>query len=200
MNSPSLLTEENWQQINLFFMQQGNIYNTLNNLHKHLSEANITYAVIGGMALALHGYRRLTEDIDLLMNSDDLEKFRNDFLGRGYIAAFTGAQKTFKNTITGVRIEVITTGEFPGDGKPKSVCFPDPQEVTVELGGLKVINLENLIELKLASGLSAPDRLKDLADVQELIRILNLSESLAEKLDSSVRSEYLRLWSAIYNR
>lgn len=35
--------------------------------------------------------------------------------------------------------------------------------------GVQTITLEKLIELKLASGMSASDRLRDLADVQELI-------------------------------
>jgi uncharacterized protein YcaQ len=42
-----------------------------------------------------------------------------------------------------------------------------------------------------------PDRLKDLADVQELIRSLNLLPTL--ELDASVRAEYLRLWSSVEN-
>lgn len=53
-----------------------------------------------------------------------------------------------------------------------------------------------LIELKLASGLSAPHRLRDLADVQDLIVALNLSLELNERLDASVRAEYARLWEA----
>jgi hypothetical protein len=52
-----------------------------------------------------------------------------------------------------------------------------------------------LIELKLASGLSAEHRrLRDLADVQQLIEILSLPRSLSEQLDPSVQDEYLRLW------
>jgi hypothetical protein len=60
--------------------------------------------------------------------------------------------------------------------------------------------LETLIELKLASGLTAPDRLKDLADVQELIRVLNLPQQLAKKIDISVRDEYVRLWQTVQPR
>jgi hypothetical protein len=65
---------------------------------------------------------------------------------------------------------------------------------------MKVTRLETLIELKLASGLTAPDRLKDLADVQELIRMLNLPEQLGLQIDSSVRDEYLRLWQTVQPR
>ena len=137
MKSPNLLTVEAWQQINLFFMQQGNIYETLRNLHQRLTEAGISYVVIGGMALALHGYRRLTEDIDLLMSPEGLNKFRQTFVGRGYILAFTGAQKTFTNTATGVIIKVFTTGEFPGDGRPKVVAADPPQTPPSERGGFR---------------------------------------------------------------
>ena len=52
------------------------------------------------------------------------------------------------------------------------------------------------MELKLASGLSDPDRMKDLADVRELIRHAGLDATLAEALDASVRAEYTRIWSA----
>ncbi len=54
--------------------------------------------------------------------------------------------------------------------------------------------MENLIELKLASGMSAPHRLRDLADIQDLIRETKLSLELGEKLHESVRSQYSDLW------
>ena len=55
----------------------------------------------------------------------------------------------------------------------------------------------NKIELKLASDLTAPDRLKDLADVQELIKIRGLDESFASKLDPFVRDKFLELQRAV---
>jgi hypothetical protein len=69
--------------------------------------------------------------------------------------------------------------------------------LSIDRDGLKVSKLETLIELKLASGLTAPDRLKDLADVQELIKILSLPAQLSVDLDRSVRDEYLRLWQSV---
>lgn len=179
-----------------FFMQQGNIYETLRNLARELELAHLEYALIGGMALVAHGYRRFTEDVDILMTPETLEKFRERFLGRGYVPAFQGARKAFRDTETGVRIEVVTTGEYPGDGKPKPVAFPNPMNVRLTRDGIWLITLEKLIELKLASGLSAPHRLKDLSDVQELILRLNLPLEFEKELDPSVRAEYQRLWDA----
>ncbi len=63
------------------------------------------------------------------------------------------------------------------------------------MGEYRVVRLETLVELKLASGLTAEHRtLRDLADVQQLIEMLNLPVELSERLNESVRSEYLRLW------
>ena len=77
---------------------------------------------------------------------------------------------------------MITTDEYPGDGKPKPVSFPVPGDASTDIDGVQVVTLEKLVELKLASGMTATDRLKDLADVQELIKIRGLNSDFAERL------------------
>jgi hypothetical protein len=176
------------------FEGRSGVYRTLLNLARRLGEEGIPYAVVEGMALGKHGYARMTEDVDVLMTPEGLAAFRTRLVGKGYVSAFAGASKAFRDTETQVRIEIITTGEYPGDGKPKSVAFPDPREASVEVEGVRVVTLEKLIELKLASGISAPHRLRDLADVQDLIGVLSLPADFAERLDESVRDEYRRLW------
>jgi hypothetical protein len=180
-----------------FFQHEGDIYATLRRLVDELDENRLDYALIGGLALVAHGYRCFTEVIDILMTPEALQVFRERLLGRGYLPAFSGAMKAFRDTRSGVRIEVITTGEYPGDGKPKSVAFPAPADVRLQREGVWLITLDKLIELKLASGLSARHRLEDLADVQELIARLKLPLELAETLDASVRDEYRRLWQNV---
>jgi hypothetical protein len=179
-----------------FYMSQGDVYTTLRNLARRLDSENIPYALIGGMALAAHGWIRMTQDVDILMTREGLGAFRERLVGRGYTPAFPGAHRIFRDADTGVRIEVITTGEYPGDGKPKPVAFPDPTASSVERDAMRVVTLEKLIELKLASGMSAPHRLRDLADVQDLISALNLTEDLAGRLDPSVRDKYRELWQS----
>jgi hypothetical protein len=76
------------------------------------------------------------------------------------------------------------------------VVFPDPAEAAVRGRRLALLPLPTRIELKLASGLSAPHRLKDLADVLELIRVLALPREVADSLDASVRDKYDELWQA----
>jgi hypothetical protein len=187
---------ETFREGSRFFTKEGDVHETLRTLVERLDQEGIEYAVTGAMALAAHGYRRFTEDVNILLRPDTLDRFREKLVGLGYLPAFPNARKSFRDTRTGVKIEVMTTGEYPGDGKPKPVVFPDPREAAVDKENLWVIGLEKLIELKLASGLSAPHRLKDLADVQELILQLNLPLEISNRLDPSVRPEYERLWSA----
>jgi len=200
MTTYPLPSDQLWHSLkegNQFFQHEGDIYETLRQLVDELDENALDYALIGGLALVAHGYRRFTEDVDVLMTPEALQIFRERLIGRGYLPAFSGATKTFRDTRTGVRIEVITTGDYPGDGKPKPIAFPAPTEARLQREGVWLITLDKLIELKLASGLSAPHRLKDLADVQELIVRLKLPLVLADRIDASVRDEYRRLWTNV---
>ena len=92
-----------------------------------------------------------------------------------------------------MRTKFVICGEFPGDGKQKPVAFPDPESVSIEIEGLRVMTLDKLIEIKLASGMTARGRLQDLADVQRLILQHRLDETFAQQLDPYVREKYLEL-------
>jgi len=177
-----------------FFMQTGSVHKSLRELTRRLDEARIPYAVVGALALGFHGLVRATVDIDILLTPEGLTKFRELNLGLGYVTAFPGAAKSFRDTASGVRIDVITSGEYPGDGLPKPVRFGDPADVSVELEGIHVVALERFIELKLASGMTAEHRISDLGDVQNLIRAVKLPEELADRLDPSVQPLYRDLW------
>ncbi len=180
-----------------FFMGEGILNETLRRVVNDLAKKEIDYNVIGAVALNQHGYRRFTEDIDLLLTPEGLEKFRKELVGLGYRPAFEGATRKFRTAQENVTIEIITAGEFPGDGKPKPVRFPNPDESEIEIDGIKTLSLEKLVELKLASGMTAPHRLKDLADVQELIKIKSLNQNFAKKLNPFVSEKFLELQKAV---
>jgi len=48
--------------------------------------------------------------------------------------------------------------------------------------------------------MTAPDRLRDLADVQELIRAADLDASFAARIDPSVRDKFLELVATVRRR
>lgn len=180
-----------------FFRGEGMANKTLARLAEDLERLQIEYSVIGAIALNQHGYKRFTEDIDILLSKAGLERFQRELIGHGYRPAFPGATRMFRSTVENVPIEIVTSGEYPGDGQPKPVRFPEPSESSIVIDGVHTLTLEKLIELKLASGLSAPDRLKDLADVQELIRLKNLDTSFAASLDGWVQAKFLELQHAV---
>ena len=180
-----------------FFMKTDPVHVTLSELARRLDEAGIDYVIVGGMALGYHGFVRVTQDVDVLLTSVGYTRFTESLVGLGYLPLFPGARKRFKDTQTGVSIDILTTGEYPGDGEVKPVAFPDPALVFEVIDGIRVARLITLIELKLASGMTAPHRLSDLGDVQRLIEIAKLPEDLAESLNPYVRGTYKKLWEGV---
>jgi hypothetical protein len=178
-----------------YFMGGGDVRRTAESLARRLDEAGIPYAIAGALALAGHGYVRMTEDVDVILTREGLAEFKRRFLGLGYVEQFRGS-KGVRDTENQVKIDVLLAGEFPGDGKPKPVSIPDPAAVALRGERYALLPLERLLELKLASGMTAPHRLRDLADVLELIRIRVLPRELAQRLDPFVRGKYEELWGA----
>lgn len=174
------------------FEENSSVFKTLHDVADRLNALEVSYAVVGGMALFRHGVRRFTEDVDILVTRAGLTAIHGSLEGRGYLPPFTGS-KNLRDTQTGVKIEFLVSGEFPGDGKSKPVAFPDPAEASIELDGVRYIDVPRLIELKLASGMTNAGRLKDLSDVLELIRALSLPASYADHLDPYVRDKFHEL-------
>lgn len=179
-----------------FFMREDAVYRSLRKITTKLKQMEIPYAVAGGMALVAHGYDRTTVNVDVLVPADVLSRVHAELDDLGYLPPFEGS-KDLRDTETGVRIDFLLTGQFPGDGLPKPVAFPDPSTASVEIDGIRFLSLERLIELKLASGMTNAGRIKDLADVQELIRVLRLKAGFSDRLNVFVRPKYAELWSAV---
>jgi hypothetical protein len=177
------------------FEEDSAVFKALCSITTRLKSLDIPYAVVGGMALFRHGYRRFTEDVDILVTKPDLKKIHEELDGRGYRRPFARS-RNLRDTELGVRIEFLTTGEYPGDGKKKPVSFPHPRDYSFEAVGISFINLEKLVELKLASGMTNAGRLRDLADVLELIKVLRLPVDFAKRLNPFVQDKFRELWTA----
>jgi hypothetical protein len=178
-----------------FFKGDADVNHTLRKLVAALAEANVPYAIVGAMALNEYGSRRVTTNVDVLLTANGLATFKAHWLGRGYVEKFPGS-KGLRDTENDVAIHVLLAGEYPGDGKPKPIRFPDPAEVAIPGKTGAFVPLPRLLELELASGMSAPHRLKDLADVIELVRAIHCPRELGDELDASVRDKFYELWDA----
>jgi hypothetical protein len=157
-------------------------------VHRLLAREAIAHAIVGGVAVCLHGYQRNTVDLDLLVEPADAAAFRSALEADGL--QWHGAEKEFRST-AGIAIQCVLAGESEGPGQAARFPSPsDPKHVTT-IEGLPVLSLASLIQSKLACGLGNLRRThKDFADVVELIDVHQLDGSFARVLHKSVRKEF----------
>jgi hypothetical protein len=178
-----------------FFMGKSSIHKAAYRLARALSELEIPFVVVGALAVNAHGHVRTTADIDILLNPEGLEAFKGRWLGQGWVELFEGS-KGFRDATLDVKIDVLLSGEFPGDGKPKPIAFPRPEavEIAESSDGYPVLALRGVVELKLASGMTAPHRPRDFDDVIQLIRVNALGRDYSEQLDPYVQAKFQEMW------
>ncbi len=173
------------KEIDMFFQGRDPVHKTMRRAVKRLEKAGISYAVMGGMAVNAHRYQRTTGDVDILLSPEGFAEFRRRFVPKLY-DNLAGRSRRFKDKTSGIRIDILVTGLFPGSGKPGPVAFPDPALVSESIEGIQFVDLATLVQLKLAA-----KRYRDFGDVVELIRFNDLDEGFAERLLSSVRGDYI---------
>ncbi|HKA06964.1 MAG TPA: hypothetical protein VKD71_06870 [Gemmataceae bacterium] len=169
----------------MFFKKTDPVHQTLRRLAKRLTKAGIPYAVMGAMAVNLHGARRTTDDVDVLLTPEGLNRFRQEFVGKDY-DPIEGRPRRFVEKQSKVTVDCLVTGRYPGTGAPGPIAFPNPEDVGQEIEKVRVVNLPQLIQLKLAAR-----RHYDFGDVVFLIRVHNLDESFLEQLHPSVRQDFI---------
>jgi hypothetical protein len=184
------------RRVDAFMAERSPVHDTMRRLAEALGDLQIPFAIAGAMAANAHGHRRTTDDVDILVRREDLKRFKDCWIGRGWVDLFEGS-KGFKDALNGVKVDVLLVGDYPGDGQPKPVSFPNPESVLeVHDERLPYLNLRSLLELKIASGMTAAHRLQDLADVIPLIRNNGLPKDYAGKLNPYVRERFIELWQA----
>ena len=154
-------------------------------LVRRLQKAGIPHAVMGGMAVYTHGYRRMTDDVDVLLTRQGLEEFRRLFVPKNYDPV-PERPRRFVDKMNRVTVDILVTGLFPGKGRPGPIAFPDPMDVREQVGKIHYINLPTLIQLKLAAR-----RHQDFADVVNLIAAHHFDESFADRLHPTLRRDYI---------
>jgi len=176
----------------MYFDGNSAVHKTLQGIARRLDELGVDYAIAGGMCLYRHGFQRFTRDVDIIVTREGLARLHEQLEGRGYVKPFE-ASKNLRDADTGVRIDFIISGQYPGEGKPGPIAFPVPNTVAKEIEGIRYVDLVPFIELKLASG-QASHRAQDLHDVQQLIGARSLPRELADQLHPSLRQSYLQKW------
>lgn len=138
-------------------------------------------AVVGGIAVVLHGHIRTTRDVDVYVETDpaDLAERLTDL---GF--SFDPVRREFVRD--GIPVHLV---------RPEQV--PDQPGTFVEIDGIRTVSLADLISMKLRSGSRNTLRAQDLADVIGLMRHHGLTSSYASRLPSDLRTEFRKLARAL---
>jgi len=67
----------------MHFEEKSAVHVTLRRITQRLRELNVPYAVAGGMALFFHGFRRFTEDVDILVTPEGLRQIHDSLESMG---------------------------------------------------------------------------------------------------------------------
>lgn len=178
----------------MIFSQEGPVWGTLRRAHEALENADIPHAVVGGLAVFLHGHRRMTTDVDVLVRPEQKTEV---------IAALDSAGLPLQGAEfvgdADVRLHLLYTGEPEGIKWASRIAFPDPADVrNVErIDSFPTVVLPRLLEMKLACGLSNLRRPRDVDDALRLMEVHKLDKRYAGRLHPALRKDYRRLVDVI---
>lgn len=130
-------------------------------------EEGLDYAVVGALALAIHGFPRATTDLDFLVRAEDLDRALEVARTVGY--RFPAEPMTF--VPSGLKVQRVTRVE----GEDHSILdfllvndrirhlWDTRRRVASRQGTARVISREALVEMKALAG-----RPQDLVDIERL--------------------------------
>lgn len=118
-----------------------------------LTRLDIRHVLVGGLAVAAHGYSRATKDVDFLVGDEAFEHY-------GRIISFKPGVPLFAN---GVVIDIL-----PAEDGYLEVALNANHKI---VDGLAVIDKKTLIVMKLLAG-----RRRDLGDIEGLINMMSEPE------------------------
>ena len=160
---------------------RGPVLEAAREVSRILADAGVRAAVVGGVAVGLHGHLRTTRDVDLLID-DELADATAALSAAGY--AYDPRRREF--SVAGVPVHLVTTEDAGGS----------PTRLTT-IEGIVTVGLADLIAMKLHSGLSSILRAQDVADVIGLIRARRLRSDFAARLRPGLRREFRTLARAV---
>jgi hypothetical protein len=149
-----------------------NLRSVLLQTHDAFDEADIDFALIGGLALAAHGAARATVDLDLLADSARADDIDSLLRARGYDCLHR--TENVANYVSEVaelgRVDILFASRDYGRAMLRRA---QPHDI---LGtSILVVDASDLIGLKVQSSSNDASRMRrDLADIERLLRATDL--------------------------
>ena len=157
----SLVLGQSWTRGGRPYM----LIDTVKRVLRTLDEHNIPYAVIGGLAVSHHAVPRLTQDVDLIVATEDTGKFRSLFPNcyqRG-----TAINEVYE--IEGTRVDVL-----PAKLRYQRAVVKNAVTGQIQGTPAKLACVRDLILLKMFAAPNRPEldaRRADEADMTSLLRV-----------------------------
>jgi hypothetical protein len=99
---------ERLREIDIFFDGTSEVHQTMRRVVAKLADANIPYAIVGGMALNAHNYRRTTDDMDFLLTTEGFAAFVRLY-GDSDFDRVHGWGRRFRDRPNGVTFDILLT-------------------------------------------------------------------------------------------
>ncbi len=160
---------------------EGAILDVARDISRILREERIRGAIVGGIAVGLHGHVRATTDVDVYVPLP-LEPFAEALRRHGY--AYDARKKEFRRA--GVPVHIVTDDQTGG-----------PPNRLSTIDDITTVSLPDLVNMKLRSGTESVLRSQDLADVIALIRTHRLGGRFAPRIAPKLRAEFRKLVRAV---
>lgn len=143
----------------------------------------IDHALIGGVALALHGLPRATRDLDLIVDRGSADEADAVMLEIGFERLARG--KVFGNYLLGpLRVDLLFTM-----GTHSQRMLERAKVISIRRGSSKLVGPEDLIGLKLQAQANEPNRPYDRGDIEMLVR------RFSGTMDLTLLRDYFRLFA-----
>ena len=159
---------KHWKKFGLNFTRGKMILNPdFKEFFQLLNENDVRYLIVGGYAVAYHGYPRYTKDIDvwISINPENAERVLKTLSDFGFkslgleVSDFLEEETVIQLGYAPNRIDLI----MGVPGVDFDECYENRVVEEIDVVQLPFIDLENLKKAKRASG-----RLQDLADIENL--------------------------------
>lgn len=146
------------------------LFEELVTLTDALDAGGVSYALCGGLAVAVHGYARATRDLDLLVQEADLPRIK--LIARAL--GFTAESLPMKFRATGTMhrvIKIAPSGEvlmldLLVVGEMLEPVWESREKKAIHGRTLSVVSRPGLVSMKISAG-----RPQDLVDVQKLAEL-----------------------------
>lgn len=167
-----------------------NFEKVIRRLVDELEKGGVSYALIGGFAMALRGVQRGTVDLDFILMLDHLSTADGVLTGCGYVRVFRSENVShYESTDRDWgRIDILHAFRGPSLGMLERAEFVE----VVDGVRVKVVQVEDLIGLKIQALVNNPSRAdRDWMDIKML---LEASAQQRTNVDWELVADYLDIF------